>query len=156
MQRRAEKEEDQLWTLAIKAFEAPILRYLPYVLLFFTYYIAISVATNSFNYNSIGGKANGVICALFAAAPALVLPWIQYITYYSTNHMMWFQRTMADPNYPMFVLWLFPIVLILSVSGIRFFSSSSRSGSAEPSGPGFSPKEKGMPSISSETKSVKR
>ena len=108
----------RLWTLAIKAFEAPILRYLPYILLFFTYYIAISVATNSFNYNSIGGKANGIICGLFAAAPALVLPWIQYITYYNTNHMMWFQRTMADPNYPMFVLWLFPIVLILFGSTI--------------------------------------
>lgn len=103
----------RLWTLAIKAFELPILRYLPYVLLFFTYYIAISVATNSFNYNDIGGKFNGIICSLFAAAPALVLPWIQYITYYRTNHMMWFQQTMADPNYPMFVLWLFPIVLIL-------------------------------------------
>lgn len=103
----------RLWTLAIKAFELPILRYLPYVLLFFTYYIAISVATNSFNYNTIGGKANGLICAVFAAAPALVLPWIQYITYYSTNHMMWFQSSLAAPNYPMFVLWLFPIVLIL-------------------------------------------
>ncbi len=103
----------RLWTLAIKAFEAPILRCLPYVLLFFPYYIAVSVANNSFNYNTVGGKANGVICALFAAAPALVLPWIQYITYYNTNHMMWMQKTMADPNYPMFVLWLFPIVLIL-------------------------------------------
>ena len=83
------------------------------MLLFFTYYIAISVATNSFNYNTIGGKCNGILCGLFAAAPALVLPWIQYATYYSTGHMMWFQRTMADANYPMFVLWLFPIVLIL-------------------------------------------
>ena len=108
----------RLWTFAIKAFEAPILRYLPYVLLFITYYVAISVATNCFNFNGIGGKFNGVICALFAAAPALVLPWIQYITYYNTNHMMWMQRTMADPNYPMFVLWLFPIVLILFGSTI--------------------------------------
>ena len=103
----------RLWTLAIKAFELPILRYLPYVLLFVTYYIAISVATNCFDYNEVGGKANGVICAVFAAAPALVLPWIQYITYYKTNHMMWAQTTMASPNYPMFILWLFPIVLIL-------------------------------------------
>ena len=108
----------RLWTLAIKAFEAPILRYLPYVLLFMTYYIAISVATNCFNFNGVGGKFNGIICALFAAAPALILPWIQYITYYKTNHMMWFQATMADPNYPMFVLWLFPIVLILFGSTI--------------------------------------
>ncbi len=108
----------RLWTLAIKAFEAPILRYLPYVLLFFTYYIAVSVATNCFNYNTIGGKANGIICGLFNAAPALVLPWIQYIAYYSTNRMLWFQNTMADPNYAMFILWLFPIVLIIFGSTI--------------------------------------
>ena len=103
----------RLWTLAIKAFEAPILKYLPYVLLFVTYYVAASVANNCFNYNTIGGKLNSTICALFAAAPALVLPWIQYGTYYSTKQMMWYQATMADANYPMFVLWLFPIVLIL-------------------------------------------
>ena len=103
----------RLWTLAIKAFEKPILRYLPYILLFFTYYISISVATNCFNYNNIGGKANGIICALFAAAPAIVLPLMQYGTYFNTNHMLWMQKTMADPNYPMFVLWLFPIILIL-------------------------------------------
>lgn len=108
----------RLWTLAIKAFEAPILRYLPYVLLFFPYYIASSVSVNCFNYNEIGGKANGVICALFAAGPALILPWIQYGHYYSTNDMMWAQRTMGDPNYPMFILWLFPIVLILFGSAL--------------------------------------
>ena len=103
----------RLWTLAIKAFEAPILRYLPYVALFFTYYIANSVATNCFNDNGIGGKANGIICALFSAAPAIIIPAIQYITYFNAKHMMWSQPTMADPNYPMFVLWLFPIILIL-------------------------------------------
>ncbi len=103
----------RLWTLAIKAFEAPILRYLPYVLLFVTYYVGVSVANNCVNYNSVGGKFNGLICAVFAAFPALVLPWIQYITYYTTNQMMWYQVSMATPNYPMFVLWLFPIVLIL-------------------------------------------
>ena len=103
----------RLWTLAIKAFELPILRYLPYVLLFFTYYIAVSVATNCFNYNTIGGKANAVICAIFSAIPALVLTWIQYITYYTKNHLLWAQTSMSAPNYPMFVLWLFPVVLIL-------------------------------------------
>ena len=103
----------RLWTLAIKAFEAPILRYIPYIFLFFAYYIANSVATNCFNYNTIGKKLNGVINAIFAALPAIILPAIQYGTYYSQNHMMWSQPTMASPNYPMFVLWLFPIILIL-------------------------------------------
>lgn len=103
----------RLWTLAFKAFEAPILKYCPYMLLFIVYYVAISVATNCFNYNSIGGKLNGVICAIFAAFPALIIPWIQYITYFSAKHMAWPQLNMASPNYPMFVLWLFPLVLIL-------------------------------------------
>ncbi len=103
----------RLWTLAIKSFEAPILRYIPYIFLFFTYYIANSVATNCFNYNTIGGKLNGFINALFAALPAVILPAIQYGTYYSQNHMMWYQKSMGDPNYPMFVLWLFPIIIIL-------------------------------------------
>jgi len=103
----------RLWTLAIKAFEAPILRYLPYVLLFFTYYIALSVATNCFNFNNIGGRANVVICGILSAAPAVILPAIQYGTYFSANHMMWAQTTMTSPNYPMFVLWLFPIILII-------------------------------------------
>ena len=104
----------RLWTLAIKAFELPILKYIPYILLFFTYYIACSVATNSFNFNKVGKEwGNAIICGLFNAAPAVILPCIQYITYYSTNHMMWYQKTMGDPNYPMFVLWLFPIILIL-------------------------------------------
>lgn len=104
----------RLWTLAIKAFELPILKYIPYILLFFTYYIACSVATNSFNFNKVGKEwGNAIICGLFNAAPAIILPSIQYITYYSTNHMMWYQKAMGDPNYPMFVLWLFPIILIL-------------------------------------------
>ncbi len=103
----------RFWTLAIKAFELPILKYWPYMLLFVVYYIANSVATNCFNYNTIGGKLNAVINGLFAAAPALILPWIQYGTYYSQKHMAWSQTSMASPNYPMFVLWLFPIVLIL-------------------------------------------
>ena len=40
-------------------------------------------------------------------------PIIQYVTYFNAKHMMWSQPTMADPNYPMFVLWLFPVILIL-------------------------------------------
>lgn len=98
----------RIWTLAIKAFEVPILKYLPYGLLFVTFYVASSVANNCFNYNEIGGKSwiNTIIVALMTALPALILPWIQYITYYSTGAMKW-------PGSAMHVLWLFPIVLIL-------------------------------------------
>lgn len=98
----------RIWTLAIKAFEAPILRYLPYGFLFVTFYVASSVANNCFNYNEIGGKSwvNTIIVGLMTALPALILPWIQYITYYSTGAMKWAGSAMH-------VLWLFPIVLIL-------------------------------------------
>ncbi len=96
----------RIWTLALRAFKAPILKYLPFGLLFVTFYVASSVATNCFNYNNIGGKLNGIIVGVMTALPALILPWIQYITYYKTKAMMW-------PSSAMHVLWLFPIVLIL-------------------------------------------
>ena len=103
----------RIWTLAVKAFEAPILKYLPYGLLFVTFYVSSSVAANCFNYNTIGGKSwvNTVIVGLFTALPALILPWMQYITYYSTKAMLW-------PESNMHILWLFPIVLILFFSTV--------------------------------------
>lgn len=104
----------RIWVLAIKAFDAPILAYLPYILLFFTYYVSVSVATNCFNYNTVGGKLNGIICAVIAAGPAWILPAIQYGTYFSTKHMMWAQTTMGSPNYPMFIIGLFPLILIIA------------------------------------------
>lgn len=103
----------RLWTLAFKAFEAPILKFWPYMLLFICYYFAQSVAVNCFNYNTIGGKFNAIICSIFAAFPALIIPWIQYIHYYSTKKLLWYIR--SDQ---MHVLWLFPIVLILIGSAL--------------------------------------
>lgn len=99
----------RIWTLAIKAFEVDkVWLTLTYMWLFLIYYVAASVSLNSFNYNTIGKKwwINDAIISLFATIPALILPWIQYITYYSQKHMMW-------PASNMHVLWLFPIVLIL-------------------------------------------
>ncbi len=104
----------RIWTLAIKAFEAPILKYLPYVLLFLVYYIAISVSTNCFNYSTAGGRLNGFICAVLTAGPAWILPLIQYGTYFSAKHMMWAQVDMASPNYPMFIIGLFPLILLIA------------------------------------------
>ena len=112
----------RIWTLAIKAFEAPILKYLPYGLLFVAFYIASSVANNCFNYNEIGGKSwvNTIIVALFTALPAIILPAIQYTTYFTQKHMMWQQMALGTNNVnpPMYVLWLFPIILILFASTV--------------------------------------
>lgn len=112
----------RIWTLAIKAFEAPILKFLPYGLLFVAFYIASSVANNCFNYNEIGGKSwvNTIIVALFTALPAIILPAIQYTTYFTQKHMMWQQMALGTNNVnpPMYVLWLFPIILILFASTV--------------------------------------
>ena len=104
----------RLWTLAIKAFEAPILRYLPYIFLFFTYYIACSVSVNCFNFCDATGKkswVNTIVLSVFNAIPALILPWIQYWHYFHAKDMMW-------PGSNMSVLWLFPIVLILIITTV--------------------------------------
>ena len=113
----------RIWTLAVKAFEAPIFAYIPYICLFLTYYIAASISVNCFNYNNIGGKFNAVLCALFAAAPAIILIVIQYVTYVLTNHMQWAQISMATPNYPMFIIGMYTMVPILFVTTLvsRFF-----------------------------------
>ena len=104
----------RIWTLAIKAFELPILKRLPYVLLFVTFYIANSVAVNCFNYNNIGGKSwgNTLILSFFTALPAIILPTAQYIHYFTAKSML-----LPSP-FAMFVLWLFPIILILFFSTV--------------------------------------
>lgn len=113
----------RLWTLALKAFTPDKIGVAlwPYLLLFLVYYVGSSVSFNCFNFNTIGGKkglGNGLICALFAAAPALIMPWIQYGCYYSQKHLFWAQTSFSGGNPPMYVLWLFPMVLILPTAAL--------------------------------------
>lgn len=100
----------RIWTLAIKTFESDkVWLLLAYMWLFLIYYVAASVSLNSFNFNTIGGKkgiGNDIIISLFATIPALILPWIQYITYYSQKHLMW----LSSGGH---IIMLFPMVLIL-------------------------------------------
>lgn len=110
------KADFRLWTLAIKAFEADKLgNALTYIWLFLVFYVAASVSVNCFNYNTACGKkhpwVNGLVVALFAALPAIVLPAAQYITYFSSKAMLW-------PASAMHVLWLFPVILILFASAL--------------------------------------
>ena len=104
------KVDFRLWTLAIKTFNPDMLgQAVLYGGLFMTFYVASSVSANAFNYNDIGGRhswVNAIIVALFTTLPALILPWIQYIHYFTTDLMLW-------PASNMHILWLFPIVLIL-------------------------------------------
>ncbi len=105
----------RLWTLAAKAFTAdkvPTILF-PHLLMFLVFYVPASISANCFNYNTIGGKkgiVNGLIVALFVAFPALVIPWIQYIYYYSTDIMLFWGPV---NRLQMYVVWLFPMVIIL-------------------------------------------
>lgn len=109
------KTDFRLWTLAIKTFEADKIgiSLWPYLWLFLVFYVASSVSVNCFNYNTIGGKrgyGNVIILALFVAFPALVLPWIQYGYYLSTDIILFWGAT---DRLHMYTLWLFPMVIIL-------------------------------------------
>ena len=111
------KADFRLWVLAMKTFTADkvVLSVKPYLWLFLIYYIAISISANSFNYNDIGSKkckiGNGVIVAFFTVFPALILPWTQYGYYYATDKLLFWGVNPA--RLQMYVLWLFPMVLIL-------------------------------------------
>ena len=100
----------RIWSLGIKASEVPILKYLPYGVLFIAYYVGTSVSVNSFNYNTIGKRSwvNTLIVAVFAVLPAVVLLLIQYVTYFTTNDLVWMGTRTGIP-----VLWLFPLLLVL-------------------------------------------
>ena len=102
----------RLWVLAIKAFTPDklgiALIYLPFFVFF---YIASSIAVNSFNRFSIAGKEwiNTAILALFISLGALVLVVAQYTTFAITGELI--------PGFGgIFSIWLFPIIVILSVS----------------------------------------
>lgn len=71
----------RIWTLALKAFEAPILKYLPYGFLFVAYYVSNSVATNCFNYNNIGGSSTVLLLPLWRHSPH------SFCRGYSTSHI---------------------------------------------------------------------
>lgn len=109
------KSDFRFWTLAAKTFAADKLGVaaFPYLWMFLLFYVPASISANAFNYNTIGGKkgiGNVIIVALFTAFPALILPWIQYIYYFSTDIMLFWGPV---NRLQMYTLWLFPIVLIL-------------------------------------------
>ena len=102
----------RLWVLAIKAFTPDklgiALIYLPFFVFF---YIASSIAVNSFNRFSIAGKewVNTAILAVFTALGALVLVVAQYATFAITGELI--------PGFGgIFSIWLFPVLVILTVS----------------------------------------
>lgn len=113
------KTDFRIWVLGVKAFDAKVIytAVFPYMLLFLTYYIAASVATNSFNNNTLGTKdgkrswVNTTVLAVFSAIPPLVLVAIQYINFFSTGYLAWDTGNMQ-------IVWLFPVIVFLPVTTI--------------------------------------
>jgi len=112
------KVDFRLWVLALRTFEVDkvIVAIFPYSILYLTFYVANSVAVNSFNYNDIGKKGwvNTCIIALFNALPPLVLILVQYITLRITG----FKLLSDTLTQTIGGIWLFPVLIFLPVTAI--------------------------------------
>ena len=101
----------RIWVVAFRAFKLEQLgiTFAPYAFLFLIYYVANAVATNCFNYNTVGGKnkwVNITLCAVAAGLVTVILLLLQYIPYFSGSDLMW-------PQNNMYGVWLFPMIVIL-------------------------------------------
>ena len=101
----------RIWVVAFRAFKVEQLgiTFAPYAFLFLIYYVANAVATNCFNYNTVGGKnkwVNITLCAVAAGLVAVILLLLQYIPYFSGSDLKW-------PQYNMYGVWLFPMLVTL-------------------------------------------
>jgi len=105
----------RIWVVAMKAFEADkvLIAIFPYALFFLIYYIANSLAVNSFNYNDIGKRnwVNILIVALFNVIPPAVLLIIQYVPFKTTGFLLF-------PSYNMVTVWLFPFLVYLPAAAV--------------------------------------
>ncbi|WP_143383113.1 alpha/beta hydrolase family protein [Flavonifractor sp. An112] len=110
------KADFRIWVLAVKTFavDKVAVAVFPYAIFFLVYYVGNSVALNCFNYNDIGGKhrwINTTIVAVAAVLPAVVLLLMQYLPFFAGGDLMF-----RDAN--MQVVWLFPMLVVLSVAAI--------------------------------------
>lgn len=109
------KVDYRIYVLAVKTFTPDkviyALRYLPFFLFF---YVVNSISINCFNYNTIGGKWNVVILALFNALGSIFIVASQYIYFYATG----FQLYGLTEGQRIAPIWLFPVMFLLFASAI--------------------------------------
>lgn len=106
------KTDFRFWTMAVKAFEADKLWIaLLYVPFFLFYFVANSVAVNSFNRFSLRGKEwlNTLVLALMASSAVIVLVVAQYVNFAISGYTI-------DGFGGIFSIWLFPVIVILAVA----------------------------------------
>lgn len=113
------KTDFRLWCFAtIRAF-APmhfsvIWRYL---ILWLVYYIALSLATNCFNFNEIGGSKKGWLSTIIQMFFVFIGPEIMIIVQYATffnKGLMWTE--LHGTGGSIIGIWLYPIVFILPIA----------------------------------------
>ena len=108
------KTDFRFWTMAVKAFEVDklwiALLYLPFFLLFF---VANSVAINSFNRFTLAGKEwlNTLVSTVANSLAVAILVVAQYLTFASTGYTI-------DGFGGIFSIWLFPVIVILAVAAV--------------------------------------
>ncbi|MBD7957385.1 acetylxylan esterase [Microbacterium sp. Sa4CUA7] len=108
------KTDFRFWVVAVKAFEADklwiALLYIPF---FLVYFMANSVAINCFNRFTLRGREwlNTLVLALANAIAPIVLVIAQYATFFISGETI--------PGFGgIFSIWLFPVIVILSVSAV--------------------------------------
>jgi len=111
----------RIWVVAIRPFGPDLLRLglFPYMLFFVLFFVVNSISLNSFNYGTIGGKkwTNTLIVIIFNVLPAVVLLVMQYGTFMTTGFLLFGDHaSAAQAPYHMFVVWLFPFLVLLTVT----------------------------------------
>lgn len=111
------KTDFRIWVIAMKAFESNkvLISLFPYAVFFLIYYVANSVAVNSFNYNTVGKRpwVNTLIVALFNLIPPAVILIAQYATFKASGFMLF----SGDP-FNMYTVWLFPVLVFLPLTAV--------------------------------------
>ncbi len=113
------KTDFRIWVLAVKVFGADklLIALFPYMILYLVFFIANSVAVNSFNYNDIGMKngkkewVNTAILAITNTLPVVILLLLQYVNFFTTGNLLF-------PDANMQIVWLFPFLVVLPVTAI--------------------------------------
>lgn len=113
------KTDFRIWVLAVKAFGADkiLIALFPYLILYSVFFIANSVAVNSFNFNDLGMKngqrewVNTTILAITNTLPAAILLLLQYTYFFTTGDLLF-------PDANMQIIWLFPFLVVLPVTAI--------------------------------------
>jgi hypothetical protein len=107
----------RLWVLAIRAFEPDkLLIALPYLPFFLLYFVVNSILLNGFSRITLAGKEwlNTAVLAVANSLGPIILIAIQYATFVATGLPV----SGLGPFSAMYVIWLFPVVVILAAAAI--------------------------------------